>query len=56
MAGPIGMAVALGRIVKIRCPHCGKEKAVERKPTEFRVCPRCGKHYPDPIAAARKRR
>lgn len=56
MAGPIAMAAAMSRIVKIRCPHCGKEKAVERRPREFRVCPRCGKHFPDPIAASPRRK
>lgn len=49
MAGPIALAVARARLVSITCPHCGHKKLVERKPAEFRVCPRCKKHFRDPL-------
>jgi transposase-like protein len=48
------MAAALGRMASIKCPHCGRNKVVERIPKEFRVCPRCHKHFPDPIKTRRK--
>jgi ribosomal protein L37AE/L43A len=56
MAGPI-IAAALRRIRTIQCPFCGQKKAVSRERVTFRVCPRCGKRYPDPgdKATARKR-
>ncbi len=52
MAGAIGVAAALAaRHVKITCPHCGHVKRVERKPAAHRVCPRCRRQFPDPLAA-----
>jgi transposase-like protein len=55
MAGAIGVAAALAaRLVKITCPHCGHVKQVERKPAEYRVCPRCRRQFPDPLAARRR--
>lgn len=55
MAGAIGVAAALraGR-VPITCPHCGYVKQVERKPVTHRVCPRCKRQFPDPIAARKR--
>jgi DNA-directed RNA polymerase subunit RPC12/RpoP len=54
MGGPIALASALARLVTIKCPYCGHKKVVARKPTAFRVCPRCKRHFPD--ANAKKRR
>ena len=53
MAGPIALAAALSRVVKIKCPWCKFEKAIERrsKPVAFRKCPRCHKTFPDPLKA-----
>jgi len=56
MAGFIALSAALSRLVTISCPHCGRKKQVERKPKEFRTCPRCHKRFADPVAAARSRR
>lgn len=56
MANPIAIAAALSRMVAITCPYCRHKKAVENKPAAHRVCPRCHKKFPDPIAAKRKRR
>jgi transposase-like protein len=47
----IMLGTALSRLVTIHCPHCGQAKRVERRPVAFRVCPRCHRHYPDPVAA-----
>jgi len=47
MGGPIALASALARLVTIKCPYCGHRKVVDRKPTAFRVCPRCKRHFPD---------
>jgi ribosomal protein S27E len=50
MGGPIALASALAqRLVSIKCPWCRNKKMVLRKPAEFRVCPKCKKHFPDPI-------
>jgi hypothetical protein len=54
MANPIILAAALSRLAKITCPNCGKVKTVEKKPVAYRVCPRCHKHFPDPLAARRR--
>jgi transposase-like protein len=55
VAGAIGIAAALrARFVKITCPHCGYVKQVERKPVAYRVCPRCKRQFPDPIAARKR--
>ena len=50
MGGPIALASALSRLVTIKCPWCGHQKAVMKKPATFRVCAKCKKHFPDPIA------
>ena len=55
----IALSAAMARLVTITCPWCRQRKRVERRPMAFRVCPRCHRHYPDPIAAeaaASKRR
>jgi hypothetical protein len=56
MAGPIALASALSRLVKVTCPHCGATKTVDRrKPVKHhRVCIRCHKQFPDPLRAKRK--
>jgi uncharacterized protein (DUF983 family) len=45
VAGPIVLASALSRLVRVTCPHCGKVKLVERRPVAYRVCSRCGRHF-----------
>lgn len=50
MAGPIALAAALSRLVTITCPWCKHQKLVTRAPVHHRVCPRCKKHFPDPLA------
>jgi DNA-directed RNA polymerase subunit RPC12/RpoP len=55
MANPIALAAALSRLVTITCPHCGHKKSVDRRPREFRVCPRCKKHFADPQARPNRR-
>jgi ribosomal protein S27E len=54
MAGPIALASALSRLVRIKCPWCRNEKLVVKKPAAFRVCPRCHKQFPDPFSSKRK--
>lgn len=57
MAGPIALAAALSRVVTIKCPWCGHKKAVTRRqPVSHRTCPRCHKHFPDPLAKPKKRK
>lgn len=56
MANPIAIAAALSRVVRVTCPHCGHRKMVDRKPRDFRVCPKCHRHFPDPLGARRKRK
>lgn len=56
MAGPIALASALSRLVTITCPWCGQKKLVARKPVSHRVCSRCKKHFPDPLAKPGKKR
>jgi hypothetical protein len=56
MAGPIALASALSRLVTIKCPWCGHQKAVSRQPVSHRVCARCHKHFPDPLAKPKKRK
>ena len=53
MAGLIAMAAAFSRLVAITCPWCKHPKLVTRAPVTHRVCPRCKKHFPDPLAARR---
>lgn len=57
MAGPIAIAAALSRMLPIRCPWCGHRKLVARQaePVAYRVCPRCKRHYPDPLTTKKKR-
>jgi transposase-like protein len=59
MANPIALAAALSRLVTITCPHCGNKKVVPKRAKAFakafRVCPRCHKQFPDPIARAKRR-
>lgn len=47
---PFALAAALKRVVKVTCPHCGHVKAATAKPVAYRTCPRCKKHFPDPLA------
>jgi hypothetical protein len=54
MGGPIALASALARLVTIKCPWCGYKKAVTRRPVSHRVCPRCKRHFPDPLAKKKK--
>lgn len=57
MAGYIAMAAALSRLITIRCPWCKHAKKVERgRKVQFRVCPRCGKRFDDPLTARPKKR
>lgn len=53
---PIALAAALSRTRKITCPHCGLHRLVDRKPKAFRVCPRCHKHFADPLTAKKKKK
>jgi transposase-like protein len=55
MANPIVVAAMLSRLVAITCPHCKHKKYVARKQAEFRVCPSCKKHFPDPLTPRRKK-
>jgi len=56
MGGPIALASALARsLVTIQCPFCRFKKQVMRKPQAFRVCPRCKKHFPDPLTPKKKK-
>ena len=56
MANPIALAAALARLVQIKCPHCGHQKRVPRKPVvEFRVCPSCKRKFSDPLAMRKKK-
>lgn len=56
MANPFILAAALRRTEAIVCPHCGQKKLVENRPAHHRVCPRCKKQFPDPLAARAARR
>ncbi len=56
MANPFVIGAALARAqVTLTCPHCGFQKTVPRKPTAFRVCPRCKKQFPDPLTKPRRK-
>lgn len=55
MANPIAIAAALSRLVTITCPYCKYKKAVVRRPAAHRVCPRCHRHFPDPLSARKRR-
>lgn len=52
----IFLASALARLITVTCPHCGQQKQVERRPAAYRTCPRCHRHYPDPVTAQRRPR
>ena len=55
MAGPIVLAAVLSRLVKIKCPHCGASKTVERrKAVKHRICSHCHKKFPDPVKTKRR--
>jgi ribosomal protein S27E len=54
MAGPIALAAALSRLVTLTCPWCRHKKVVSRKPVSHRVCPRCKKHFADPLAGKKR--
>lgn len=56
MANPIALAAAFSRLVTITCPWCKHRKLVTRAPVTHRVCPRCKKHFPDPLARSAKQR
>ena len=56
MANPFVIAAALGRTTTITCPYCKAKKLVEKKPAHHRVCPRCHKHFPDPLTPKAKRK
>ncbi len=51
MAGAIALATAFSRLATITCPWCKHQKLVSRTPVTHRVCARCKKHFPDPLAA-----
>jgi hypothetical protein len=55
MAGPIALAAALSRTITITCPWCRHRKLVTKTatPAGYRVCPRCKRHFPDPLATKR---
>ena len=48
MANPIALASAIGRMVEIRCAHCGKVKLVVRRPKPARFCTGCHRMLPEP--------
>ena len=56
MAAPFAIAGALSRATAITCPWCKHRKLVMRdRHVAYRVCPKCHKHFPDPLAPPRKR-
>jgi hypothetical protein len=55
VANPIALAAAFSRTVTITCPFCKYRKLVTRKPAAFRICPKCKRQYPDPLAARRRK-
>ena len=48
VANPIAIAAILSRLTTVTCPHCGKKKTIDKKPREFRICPRCHKRFDAP--------
>jgi hypothetical protein len=52
----IHLAAALSRLVLITCPFCKHKKQVERRPVQYRTCPRCHRRFPDPLAPKAKKR
>ena len=55
MANPLHVGAALGRYVKITCPHCHKSKLAMRRAVETRQCPHCHRRFPNPQVARPKR-
>ncbi|HSD88039.1 MAG TPA: hypothetical protein VLB44_11015 [Kofleriaceae bacterium] len=57
MAGPIAIASALSRMTPIKCPWCGYRKLVTRhtETVAYRICSRCKRRFPDPLATKKKR-
>jgi ribosomal protein S27E len=41
MANPFIVTLALARLVKVTCGHCGRVQLVERAPQRPRTCRRC---------------
>ena len=57
MAPPFALAAALARTTTITCPYCRHRKLVMRGPAvAYRVCPKCHKHFPDPLAPMKRTR
>jgi len=57
MANPFAIAAALRRgTATIVCPHCGRKKVVAREAAHHRMCPRCKKHFPDPLTPKARRK
>lgn len=57
MAPPFAIAGALSRTTTITCPWCKHRKLVMRgAPVAYRVCPKCHKHFPDPLAPPKRKR
>ena len=57
MANPFMLAAALGRArATIKCPYCWHSKIVPAKPAAHRVCPRCRRQFPDPLAQRTRRK
>ena len=55
MANPFVIAAALAHETrKVTCPYCKHVKTVAAKPAAFRTCPRCKRHFPDPLAKRRR--
>jgi DNA-directed RNA polymerase subunit RPC12/RpoP len=54
MGSPIILAPGLSRLASVKCPWCGHKKLVARRPVSHRVCPRCKKHFPDPLSSKKK--
>ena len=55
IASPVILIAAFGRLVRVKCPHCGHHKVVDRAPKQFRICPHCHKPYPDPLTKKAKK-
>lgn len=55
MANPIALAAAFSRTRKVTCPHCKHHKLAARTPKAFLVCPRCHKHFADPLTKKQRK-
>lgn len=53
MGSPIALEAALSRLPSSRSPWRGHNTLVERRPAQHRVCPRCKRHFPGPLAKQR---